>query len=76
MVDRSERPNRWTRALAWIGAWVLVVAAGHFLPTWAAITLAIAVFGAHLLLAPGRAACHLPEGGRGDVTPDSPPSSR
>ena len=76
MVGRSECPNRWTRALAWIGAWVPVVAAGHFLPTWAAITLAIAVFGAQLLLAPARAACHLPEGGRGDVTKASPPRSR
>ena len=76
MAGRTERPIRWMRVLAWIGAWVLVVAAGHFLPTWVAITLAIAVFGAQLLLAPGRAACHLPEGGRGDVRKDSRPRSR
>jgi hypothetical protein len=74
--DRTERPARWTRALVWIGAWALVVAAGQFLPTWAGITLAIAVFGAQLLLAPGRAACHLPEGGRGGATKDSPGDSR
>jgi hypothetical protein len=74
--DRTERPARWARAFVWIGAWVLVVGAGQFLPTWAAIMLAIAVFGAQLLLAPGRAACHLPEGGRGDVTKDSRPRSR
>ena len=66
--DPNERPARWTRALAWIGAWALVGVAGNFLPAWAAIVLAIAVFGAQLLLAPARSACHLPETGRGGVT--------
>jgi uncharacterized membrane protein len=72
--DRTERPARWTRVLAWIGAWALVVAAGSVLPTWAAIALAIAVFAAQLLLAPGRGACHLPEDGRGGVTKAARPA--
>ena len=59
---------RWGRALAWIAAWALVVAAGHYLPLWAAIASAIGVFGAQLLLAPGRAACHLPDHPRDRVT--------
>ena len=71
MVDRTERSRRWARAVAWIGAWALVVAAGHYLPTWAAIALAIALFGAQVLLAPRRVACHLPEGGRDGVTRDA-----
>jgi len=54
-------PVRWGRALAWIAVWALVVAAGHYLPLWAAIAAAIAVFGVQILLAPGRAACHLPD---------------
>lgn len=67
---RSPVP-RWIRVLAWVGAWGLVVAAGHLLPLWAAIALAAAVFGAQLLLAPGRAACHLPDAARGTVTKDT-----
>ncbi len=74
--DRTGRPTGWTRALVWIGACVLVVAAAQFLPAWAAITLAIAVFGARVLLAPGCDACHLPESGRGGATRDSPPHKR
>ena len=72
MVTRTERPIGWTRALVWIGAWALVIAAGQFLPTWAAIMLAIAVFGAQLLLAPGRPACHLPDATRDGVTKNTP----
>jgi hypothetical protein len=64
---------RWGRALAWIAAWALVAAAGHYLPLWAAIAAAIAVFGAQLLLAPGRAACHLPDAPRDGVTKGTPP---
>lgn len=70
--DRSGRSTvRWTRALGWIGAWALVVAAGHFLPLWAAIVLAVGVFAAQLLLAPSRTACHLPDAGRDAVTKDT-----
>ncbi len=64
---------RWGRALAWIAAWALVVAAGHYLPPWVAIAAAIGVFGAQLLLAPGRAACHLPDATRDGVTKGTPP---
>lgn len=64
---------RWGRALAWIAAWALVVAAGHYLPSWAAIAAAIAVFGAQVLLAPGRAACHLPDATPDGVTRGAPP---
>jgi hypothetical protein len=63
---------RWGRALAWIAAWALVVAAGHYLPLWAAIAAASGVFGAQLLLAPGRAACHLPDASRDGVTKGMP----
>lgn len=63
---------RWGRALAWIAAWALVVAAGHYLPLWAAIAAAIAVFGAQLLLAPGRTACHLPDATGDGVTKGAP----
>ena len=63
---------RWGRALAWIAAWALVVAAGHYLPLWAAIAAAIAVFRAQLLLAPGRSACHLPDATRDGVTKGTP----
>jgi hypothetical protein len=31
--DRTEDTTRWMRAVAWIGAWALVVAARHFLST-------------------------------------------
>jgi hypothetical protein len=73
--DRNRRAGivRWGRVLAWIAAWALVVAAGHHLPSWAAIAAAIAVFGAQLLLAPGRAACHLPDAARDGVTKGTPP---
>lgn len=64
---------RWGRALAWIAAWALVVAAGQYLPLWAAIAAAIVVFGAQLLLAPGRTACHLPDAPRDGVTKGTPP---
>jgi hypothetical protein len=69
-LERNARVAtvRWGRALAWIAAWALVVAAGHYLPLWAAIAAAIGVFGAQLLIAPGRAACHLPEDPRDGVT--------
>jgi hypothetical protein len=70
------RPVRWTRALAWIGAWALVVVAGNFLPTWAATMLAIGVFGAQLLLAPARSACHLPEIRQDGVTRATRPNRR
>ena len=47
---RFDRPTtaksvRWGRALAWIAAWALVVAAGYFAPLGIAIALAIGVFG-------------------------------
>jgi hypothetical protein len=63
---------RWGRALAWIAAWALVVAAGHYLPLWAAIAAASAVFGAQLLLVRGRTACHLPDATRNGVTKGTP----
>jgi hypothetical protein len=74
VADRSDGPRipRWIRALGWIGAWALVVAASRFLPLWGAIGLAVAVFAAQLLLAPGRAACHLPDAARDPVTDDTP----
>ena len=73
-LDRNPpaAPVRWGRALAWIAAWALVVAAGHYLPLWAAIAAAIAVFGAQLLFAPGRTACHLPDTTRHGVTKGTP----
>jgi hypothetical protein len=74
-VDRpgTATPLRWGRALAWIAAWALVVAAGYFAPLWIAIALAIGVFGAQILLAPGcETACRTPAG----VTEDSRPSAR
>jgi len=74
--NRTERRAHWIGALAWIGAWALVVAAGHFLPVWAALAFAIAVFGAQLLLAPGRGACHLPETPRAGVTECTRPGGR
>jgi hypothetical protein len=58
---------------AWLAAWALVVAAGHYLPLWVAIAAAVAVFGAQLLLAPGRSACHLPDHPRDGVTKRTPP---
>jgi hypothetical protein len=81
-VDRpgTVPPLRWGRALAWIAAWALVVAAGYFAPLWVAIALAIGVFGAQILLAPGCApACRAPErvtGAPERVTEDTRPSAR
>jgi len=76
-MDLDQNPPaaalRWGRALAWIAAWALVVAAGHYLPLWAAIAAAIAVFGVQILLAPGRAACHLPDATPNGVTKGTPP---
>ena len=72
--NRPAAAVHWGRALAWIAAWVLVVAAGHYLPLWAAIAAAIAVFGAQLLLAPGRTACHLPDATRDEVKKDTAPA--
>jgi hypothetical protein len=74
VANRSDRPGipRWARVLGWIGAWALVVTAGRSLPLWAAIGLAVAVFAAQLLLAPGRTACHLPDAARDAVTKDTP----
>jgi hypothetical protein len=75
MVGLRSDPRpipRWVWALGWIGAWALVVVAGYVLPLWAAIALAAAVFAAQLLLAPGRAACHLPDAARDSVTKDTP----
>jgi hypothetical protein len=73
-LDRNPRaaPVRWGGALAWVAAWALVAAVGHLLPLWAAIAAAIAVFGAQLLLAPGRPACHLPDATRDGVTKNTP----
>lgn len=65
---------RWIRALLWVAAWALVAAAGYILPLWAAIALAVAVFGAQILLTPGRAACHLPGARRGGATGDAGPN--
>ena len=70
--NRPAAAVRWGRVLAWIAAWALVVAAGHYLPLWAAIAAAIVVFGAQLLFAPGRAACHLPDATRDRVTKGTP----
>jgi hypothetical protein len=70
--NRPAAAVRWGRALTWIAAWALVVAAGHYLPLWAAIAAAIAVFGAQLLFAPGRAACHLPGATPHGVTKGTP----
>ena len=57
-----QKPPRWGRALAWIAAWALVVAAGYFAPTGVAIALAVGVFAAQILLAPGCApACRTPD---------------
>jgi hypothetical protein len=58
---------------AWLAAWALVAAAGHYLPPWAGIAAAVAVFGAQLLLAPGRAACHLPDHPCDGVNKRTPP---
>lgn len=77
---------RWGRALAWIAAWALVLAAGTLAPLWVAVALAIGVFGAQVLLAPGCApACRTPErvtgaparvtGASARVTEDTPPST-
>jgi hypothetical protein len=63
---RADRPTpknplRWGRALVWIAAWALVVAAGYFAPLGVAIALAVGVFAAQILLAPGCApACRTP----------------
>jgi hypothetical protein len=73
-IDRPSTgsPLRWGRALAWIAAWALVVAAGYFAPLWVAIALAIGVFGAQILLAPGCApGCSMPK----RVTDHTPPSA-
>ena len=57
-----KNPRRWGRALAWIAAWALVVAVGYFAPTGVAIALAVGVFAAQILLAPGCApACRAPD---------------
>jgi hypothetical protein len=70
---RADRPTtaksmRWGRALAWVAAWTLVVAAGYLAPLGIAIALAVGVFAAQVLLAPGCApACRTP----GGVTDDS-----
>ena len=74
--DRRGRPARWRRALAWIGAWALVLAAASVLPTWAAIALAIAVFAGQVLAAPGRGTCHLPEDRRRGVIRSVRPNGR
>ncbi|MFO1364421.1 MAG: hypothetical protein U1F45_18525 [Burkholderiales bacterium] len=81
-VDRpaTATPLRWGRVLAWIAAWALVVAAGYWAPLWVAVALAIGVFGAQVLLAPGCApACRAPERGAGasaHVTEDTRSSAR
>ncbi len=77
MLDgRAVRPARWLRALAWLGAWALVLAAASVLPTWAAVALAIAVFAGQILAAPGRGTCHLPEDRRRGVTDPARPNGR
>ena len=69
----TAKSVRWGRALAWIAAWALVVAAGYLAPLGIAITLAIGVFGAQVLLAPGcEPACGAPE----RVTDDTRPRVR
>lgn len=55
---RADRPTpgnplRWGRALVWIAAWALVLAAGYFAPLGLAVALAVGVFAAQILLAPG-----------------------
>lgn len=55
---RADRPTsaksvRWGRALTWMAAWALVIAAGYFAPLGVAIALAVGVFAAQILLAPG-----------------------
>lgn len=63
-VDRptSAKSVRWGRALAWVAAWALVIAAGYFAPLGVAIALAVGVFAAQILLAPGCSpACRTPD---------------
>jgi hypothetical protein len=55
------------RALLWLAAWSAVIALAQVAPLGVALALAVAVFAAQVLAAPGRS-CHLP-GSTGRLPP-------